>query len=674
MAEALAQLPSTGPGLFQNLAYGYDYVGNILGQANKVAVPPQNELGGPTQQTFDYDKLYRLTVANGSFTPSRRGQHQYSLAMAYDRTHNITFKGQESTFVRNGSDPRIERATTYDWTYSYKDNGHKQPHAPTHIGNRSFNYDKNGNQTGWTHDKNGTRRNITWDEENRIQAIGDPSNTLKFAYDDRGTRMLKRGQHGQTVYVNQFFTVRNQALASKHIFAGTSRVATKVEPGAPIGTDPGNKTTDTTVQSITTTASDIPAPASPGIVDSVINFFTGQTTPSTHPGQGLEHRSDRANERAQNTVKNPNLNGGFPGGEEKGNNGGGNGGGNGNPGGGNPGNGGGNPGNGGGNTGGGSDPLLHGGEFLYFYHPDHLGSTSHVTDDAGELYEHITYFPFGETWVQEAANTNQRIPYRYTSKELDEETGLYYFGARYYDPRTSVWQSADAILGQYLDGDPNGGVFSPKNLGMYTYTHNNPVLYTDPDGNALIFGAIVGAVLDVGIQTVLIATGRQEEFSVTSVIVSAASGALGVGLATKINQARKLTTLQKAGASIAGDVTVSVGATVAKGEKVTPLGVAADVVLGQAGGKAAGKFARNKAKASNENTILNRQADRAERIANNPKVGRPNARQRQAQQARDAQQGFLSEAEVRGGTVGSGLGQTAAQGTLKMLDNDNDND
>ncbi|NIV10723.1 MAG: hypothetical protein GWN62_05360, partial [Aliifodinibius sp.] len=41
---------------------------------------------------------------------------------------------------------------------------------------------------------------------------------------------------------------------------------------------------------------------------------------------------------------------------------------------------------------------------------------------------------------------SQRIPYLYTSKELDEETGLYYYGARYYDPRTSVWQSADPIL------------------------------------------------------------------------------------------------------------------------------------------------------------------------------------------------------------------------------------
>lgn len=60
----------------------------------------------------------------------------------------------------------------------------------------------------------------------------------------------------------------------------------------------------------------------------------------------------------------------------------------------------------------------------------------------GEIVQHREYFPFGETWVEEHSNT-QRTPYLFTAKELDEETGLYYFGARYCDPRTSVWQSPD---------------------------------------------------------------------------------------------------------------------------------------------------------------------------------------------------------------------------------------
>jgi RHS repeat-associated protein len=132
-------------------------------------------------------------------------------------------------------------------------------------------------------------------------------------------------------------------------------------------------------------------------------------------------------------------------------------------------------------------------KFLYYYHPDHLGSTGYVTDANGKLYEHIEYFPFGETWVQEHSNT-LRTPYLFTGKELDQETGLYYFGARYYDPRTSVWQSADPILEKFLphiegghqkDGDA-GGVFNTRNLGMYSYSYNNPIKLSDPDGRCPI--------------------------------------------------------------------------------------------------------------------------------------------------------------------------------------------
>ena len=108
----------------------------------------------------------------------------------------------------------------------------------------------------------------------------------------------------------------------------------------------------------------------------------------------------------------------------------------------------------------------------------------------------------------EATNT-QAIPYLYTGKELDTETGLYYFGARYYDPRTSVWQSGDPILGKYLPSIREaeqvlgivGGVFESSNLGLYTYSRNNPVVLKDPDGNVapLIVGAIVAGAAVAGL-------------------------------------------------------------------------------------------------------------------------------------------------------------------------------
>jgi RHS repeat-associated protein len=113
----------------------------------------------------------------------------------------------------------------------------------------------------------------------------------------------------------------------------------------------------------------------------------------------------------------------------------------------------------------------------YFYHPDHLGSSNYVTDADGRLYEHLEYFPFGETWVQEASNT-QRTPYLFTSKELDEETGLYYYGARYYDPRTSGFISPDPLI----PATPQALLEDPRHLSAYTNSFNNPLRYTDPDG------------------------------------------------------------------------------------------------------------------------------------------------------------------------------------------------
>jgi hypothetical protein len=81
-------------------------------------------------------------------------------------------------------------------------------------------------------------------------------------------------------------------------------------------------------------------------------------------------------------------------------------------------------------------------------------------------------------------------------KEQDEETGLYYYGARYLDSRTSRWLSTDPALGDYIPGAPindeakkrngnlpgMGGVFNTVNLHLYHYAGNNPVKYTDPDG------------------------------------------------------------------------------------------------------------------------------------------------------------------------------------------------
>ncbi|MEO3780224.1 SpvB/TcaC N-terminal domain-containing protein [Micromonospora sp. B11E3] len=164
----------------------------------------------------------------------------------------------------------------------------------------------------------------------------------------------------------------------------------------------------------------------------------------------------------------------------------------------------------------------------YYAHGDHLGSTGFVTDTRGGLAEHLQYFPGGETWVSE--HPSQPVPQQYTGKELDPETNLYYYGARYYDPRTQVWQTPDPALESYLDGAPNGGVHSPANLALYTYAQNNPVRLTDPDGRwvHIAVGAGVGALIGAGIEGYR--QYKAGEFSALRLAGAAGGGAVAGGL------------------------------------------------------------------------------------------------------------------------------------------------
>ena len=121
----------------------------------------------------------------------------------------------------------------------------------------------------------------------------------------------------------------------------------------------------------------------------------------------------------------------------------------------------------------------------YYYHSDHLGSASLISDYKGDEYQRIEYTPYGETWVEKTQNTGlEYLPYKFTSKEIDEETGLYYYGARYLDPRYSRWLSTDPALTEYMSGSVagEGGIFNSINMNVYHYTGNNPVKYIDSDG------------------------------------------------------------------------------------------------------------------------------------------------------------------------------------------------
>ena len=325
-------------------------------------------------------------------------------------------------------------------------------YSATHIGQQTYSYDADGNQTGWTDDKTGQRRKMLWDEENRLRTAAVNGQLNSYVYDASGERVLKGQGAGQavfvngnpngisggvgnyTVYVNPYLVVKSGEY-SNHYFIESQRIVIRLEHGwqqqvgAPDAGDSISwpKKEKLLVQGLgrdqqTILGNDSAQGAITGTDARGMAAGSGNGGSSSDPGSNA-NTNNNGNHYAYGHYKKSGGGAGSPA----------------------------------------SDDLL------YFYHPDHLGSTSYVTDATGEVYQHLEYFAFGETFVEEHSNT-ERTPYLFSGKELDEETGLYYFGARYYDPRTSIWQNVDPLADKMPAWSP------------YSYTMDNPIKMIDPDG------------------------------------------------------------------------------------------------------------------------------------------------------------------------------------------------
>ena len=108
-------------------------------------------------------------------------------------------------------------------------------------------------------------------------------------------------------------------------------------------------------------------------------------------------------------------------------------------------------------------------EEIFFYHSDHLGSTSYITDAKANITQFDAYLPYGELLVDEHSSSED-MPYKFNGKELDEETGLYYYGARYMDPKISMWLGVDPLVEKY------------PSVNGYCYTFSDPIGFIDPSG------------------------------------------------------------------------------------------------------------------------------------------------------------------------------------------------
>jgi RHS repeat-associated protein len=443
--------------------YAYDVMNNILSIEN-TAKADNLALGGPAKHKYRYDNLYRLTNAEGTWRRETR-EDNYSLNMSYDNLHNITEKVQ--SHQQNG---RTVQATSYTQSYDYDGN---KPHAPNKIGKDLYTYDANGNMTE-SRSENAfalNRQLINWDEENRIMNIGNNGVISQYTYDASGERIIKSSgnftgvyingapvgaiSHDKnfTLYVSPYLVVRENEF-SKHYYIEGQRIASKIGEGNFVNQDwqnkllkagdidyaanfkvlsesakafyrsfgypPGIPTRPNIYAHPDSTGRPTPSVSSPSVtVTGVKVIYPARTLPPGPPGAPIQFK----------VVDRDSVGAGY----------------------------------------GFEDKFKQGENKQYFYHPDHLGSTSYITNINGNVSQHLEYMPFGETFVEEHASSGTQ-PYTFNGKELDKETGLYYYGARYYNPKISMWVGVDPMAEKYAGWSP------------YNYTLLNPVKFVDPDG------------------------------------------------------------------------------------------------------------------------------------------------------------------------------------------------
>ena len=448
----------------------YDAVDNILGISN--VVNPQDinkhnpaKLGGAFSHNYQYDELNRLIHASG-----KAKRASYDMVMSFGRMSEPLTKVQ-----------KVDSTTTaksYNFAYKYEDSNH--PTAPTQIGHDHYTYDANGNPTLVTNDSANTTREMYWDEDNRLMVLSDNGKTSRYTYNAAGERIMKSYGTMEGVYINgapqgitfhetDNFTLYPASILSvnknrftKHYFIGDKRIASRIGMGLfnnvygrngsyvtagqqdyaermnqiqtqkeayykKVGVAPGVPTekgaygdpenTGVGYNAVLTELGNHDVP------QGWIQTPRPNTTPGTNPGAPV----------SWNDPTNP------------------------------------------------DDPQAGYGyipndttrEETFFYHSDHLGSTSYITDDHANITQYDAYLPYGELLVDEHSSSED-LPYKFNGKQFDEETGLYYYGARYMNPVTSLWYGVDPLAEKYLK------------TGAYVYCGGNPIVLKDPDGRGWI--------------------------------------------------------------------------------------------------------------------------------------------------------------------------------------------
>lgn len=163
---------------------------------------------------------------------------------------------------------------------------------------------------------------------------------------------------------------------------------------------------------------------------------------------------------------------------------------------------------GGGNTS--SSAALTPQEGVVYYLNDHLGNANLVTDSLGNVKNEETRYPYGiqrqlevkvegSTQPQSQSESESAVDYVFTGKEYDEETGLVYFGGRYYSPALGRWITADPLFTER----PSEVTVRSAETNLYVYALNNPQTFIDPDGRQTVLPHEPHLVMGEGAQSVI---------------------------------------------------------------------------------------------------------------------------------------------------------------------------
>jgi RHS repeat-associated protein len=445
--------------VFLNNTYTYDKVNNILSVVNAIDKEKalNAEIGGTTSHTYTYDDWHRLKTATGNFNSFDGSKTaNYHLEMGYDNLYNIMSKKMTMTQTNLQFAGTLSAGHEFNYNYSNdnpmqlasvetkqynvdrtnmdpNDNFDPEQELLKNLHTQDYEFDDNGNMVSVSVAKKKNEeenpegeqeateekdvlKSFLWDEENRLLAVNNNGSVSCYFYDAAGERTVKLTSETEmvhvngkkvggndavtkfTAYVSPYFVVSNGGAYTKHIYAASQRIASKLGNEDGFGADPrrvemagGKKISD----------------------------FQKGNVGERFKALGYEYSAPEKEKVEKDSTMDS---------EEPEN-------------------------------------------LVFFYHPDHLGSTSYVTDADGNIAQHVEYIPYGEVFVEER-NNSFSTNYLFNAKELDNETGLYYYGARYLDPTGAMWLSVDPMWEKYAGMSP------------YNYCMGNPVKMVDPDGNA----------------------------------------------------------------------------------------------------------------------------------------------------------------------------------------------